>query len=146
MTRRISGIKRVLFVTQDVEEIGRGGRVYGPILTVNGHNFYGWVLTNTFYNFDKYILLFWQIQFGQIWGKVVMSSQSENTQKIQNFIVQNILLLPFSSSFTFFKKSRSLWMMLSVLHFVMGDFLHEKVVTQREPNIKARLSIKNFFL
>ena len=138
MMMRLNGIKRVLFVTQDVEEIGRGGRVYGPILTLNGHNFYGWLVTNRFYNLDKYIC--YLDKSGG--GRVVMSSQSE---KIQNFILPNILL-HFSSSFTFFKKSGSLWMMLSVLHFVMGDFLHEKVVTQRELNIKAGLSIKNFAL
>ena len=33
-------------------------------------------------------------------------------------------------------------MMLSVLHFVMGDFLHEKVVTQRELNIKAGFPLR----
>ena len=32
--------------------------------------------------------------------------------------------------------------MLSVLHFVMGDFLHEKVVTQRELNIKAGFPLR----
>ena len=45
----------------------------------------------------------------------------------------------FSFTFLFNIPSR---MMLSVLHFVMGDFLHEKVVTQRELNIKAGFPLR----
>ena len=48
------------------------GRVYGPILTLNGHNFYGWLVTNTFYNLNKYIC--------KSGGRDVMSLESENFQ------------------------------------------------------------------
>ena len=49
------------------------------------------------------------------------------------------ITLFFSFTFLFYIPSR---MMLSVLHFVMGDFLHEKVVTQRELNIKAGFPLR----
>ena len=61
-----------------------------------------------------------------------------------NFFLHNLIhffyiSLFFCFTFLFYIPSR---MMLSVLHFVMGDFLHEKVVTQRELNIKAGFPLR----
>ena len=52
-----SWIKRVLFVTQDEEEIGRGGSIWANPNT-DGHNFYDEQSQNVG---DKYLFLFGQI-------------------------------------------------------------------------------------
>ena len=107
------------------------GRVYGPILTLNGHNFYDTQNVKEKWFLRSVVLL-------QYWQLVHIFAIKSFSESIDYCFVLHIF------SYFLFKKSMfpSSRMMLSVLHFVMGDFLHEKVVTQRELNIKAGFPLR----
>ena len=107
------------------------GRVYGPILTLNGHNFYDTQNVKEKWFLRSVVLL-------QYWQLVHIFAIKSFSEPIDNCFILHIF------SYFLFKKSMfsSSRMMSSVLHFVMGDFLHEKVVTQRELNIKAGFPLR----
>ena len=147
--------KRVLFVREDSEEIGRGESLW-PNPNTEWTQFLwhpeckerwflssvillqSWYIFSQLYLSVSQWLLFHSSYFLVFpFQEKYVSQQQDNVEFFFHFVIHFFTCLCFI--FLFYIPSR---MMLSVLHFVMGDFLHEKVVTQRELNIKAGFPLR----